>query len=221
MPIKTVGIRHTVHAEKKKGKEVKPTTSSSGEGVSSEKAVKVVPKEGEVDPNYYSDVHTILAWHAPGRPFQVRTKDFFINSLLIVMALEVILFLFSQYLLMVVIFSLAFLSFALAVTPPHTLYYRVSTEGIAMDEHFYLWQELYDFYFKERNGVPVLHVRTKAYFPGELIILPGDVPKDHLKKVLLAFLPYREVVRRTATEKAADWIVRSFPLEKPTSHHSS
>ena len=163
-------------------------------------------------------VHTLLAWHAPGRPYRARSKDFYINSLLIVMALEVILFLFSQYLLMVVILSLAFLSFALAVTPPHTLFYRISTEGIAMDEHFFLWQELYDFYFKERNGLSVMHVRTKAYFPGELIILPGEVPKDHLRQIMLAFLPYREVVRRTATEKAAEWLDRSFPLEKPTTH---
>jgi hypothetical protein len=121
---------------------------------------------------------------------------------------------------MLVVLSVAFLSFALSVTPPTQLYYRISTEGLAIEDHFYLWQELYDFYFKERNGTTILHLRTKAYLPGELMILLGDVPKENVKQLLLAFLPYREVVRLTFMEKAADWLVKSFPLERPTSHHT-
>src|ERR1700730_967154 len=64
------------------------------------------------------DIHTLLSWHAPGRPFRQRSLEYFINVFLIMLALEIILFLFSQYLLMLVVFSLVFLAFALAIVPP-------------------------------------------------------------------------------------------------------
>lgn len=129
------------------------------------------------------------------------------------LTLEVILFLFSQYLLMLVVVSLAFVSFAFASTPPGTNQYRISTEGVAIEDHFYLWQELYDFYFKQRDGVDTLHIRTKSYLPGELIFMLGDITKEQMRNTLLPFLPYREIVRSTFTEKAGDWLAKTFPLD--------
>jgi hypothetical protein len=123
---------------------------------------------------------------------------------------------------MLVILSIAFLAFALSITPPAPLHYRISSEGVTVEEHFYLWQELYDFYVTERSGTQMVHIRTKAYFPGELILMPGEVPIEHVKELLMVFLPYREVVRKTFTQKAGNWLAESFPLEKPTpSKHTS
>jgi hypothetical protein len=170
----------------------------------------------EVNYNLNS-VKTLLTWIAPNRPYKKRQKAYFINLLLIVLTLEVILFLFSQLLLMLVVASLAFVSFAFATTPPEDIHYRISSEGIAIEDHFYLWQELYDFYFKERTDIVTLHVRTKAYLPGELIMLLGDIPKDKMRDTLILFLPYREVVRSTFTERAGDWLVKTFPLDE--THH--
>ncbi len=161
-------------------------------------------------------VKTFMSWHAPGRPYRKRSKEYYINSLLITIAIEIILFLFSQYLLMLVVFSLAFLAFALAIVPPHKFYYSISTEGIRIEDNYFIWDELYDFYFMKRQGVDVLHVRTKAYFPGELTIVLGDIPVEQVRKVLLMFLPYREYVEPTFMEKAGDWLERNFPLERTT-----
>lgn len=176
------------------------------------------PKESEGDDFFGShEVRTLLAWHAPGRPFRKRRKSYYINSLLIALLIEIILFLFSQYLLMLVVLSFVFVAFALVTVPPHKLYYQLSTEGVRIEDHFYLWDELYDFYFKKRDAVEILHVRTRAFIPGELTILLGDVDREHIKSVMLPYLPYREVVRQTFVEKSADWLSRNFPLEKPSS----
>lgn len=164
--------------------------------------------------NNTNSVRTLLSWHAPGRPFKRRGKAFYLNMILIVSLLEVIAFLFNQNMLMLVILSLAFLAFALAITPPHFFHYRISTEGLTIEDHFFLWQELYDFYFKRRNGVDVLHIRTEAPIPGELTLTLGDMSKDHIKAVLLPYLPYREVIRKTFMEKSGDFLARNFPLEK-------
>lgn len=163
------------------------------------------------------EVKTFISWNAPGRPFRKRSKEYFTNCFLITIAIEIILFLFSQYLLMLVVFSLAFFAFTLAVVPPHIYYYKISSEGILIEKNFFIWEELYDFYFMKRQGVDVLHVRTKSYFPGELTIVLGDVSVSHVKNTLLMFLPYREYVEPTFMEKTGDWLEKNFPLERTAS----
>jgi hypothetical protein len=154
-----------------------------------------------------------LEWTAPGRPFQKRTKQFYLTALLIMLLIEIILFLFSQYLLMVVIVSLVFVSFALATVPPKDFKYRISTEGIMVEDRFFLWKEMYDFYFKKVDGVETVHVRTQAYLPGELILTLSSVEKSEVKKALIPYLPFREYVKPTFMEKSGDWLGKNFPLE--------
>lgn len=162
----------------------------------------------------FHEVKTLLSWHAPGRPFRKRGKEYYLTSLLITLLLEIILFLFSQYMLMLVVASFVFVAFALVTVSPHDFRYRISSEGITVEDHFFLWQELYDFYFKKREGVEVLHVRTHAFIPGELTIMLGTMDKEHVKSVLLPYLPYREVIKSTFMEKSADWMSKNFPLER-------
>lgn len=161
-----------------------------------------------------TEIKTLLEWDAPSRMYRKRNKEYYVNILLLVLACETILFLFSQYVFMLVVLSLGFLMYSFAVTPPDTVRCRLSTEGVAVGEHFYLWQELYDFYFKKRNGFETVHLRTKAFLPGELILLLGEVTKEQMKNTLLPYLPYREVVRQSMSEKAGDWISRTFPLDR-------
>lgn len=170
--------------------------------------------DNESESRHPYEVKTLLSWNAPGRPFRKRGKEYYVSSLLIVLLIEIILFLFSQYLLMLVVLSLLFVAFALVTVPPHNTSYKISTEGLTVEDYFYLWQELYDFYFKKRDGIDILHVRTKAFFPGELTITLGDIEKDKVKSVLLLYLPYREVIRKTFMEKGGDWISKNFPLER-------
>ncbi|MBI4096283.1 MAG: hypothetical protein HY425_01035 [Candidatus Levybacteria bacterium] len=160
------------------------------------------------------EVKTILEWSAPGRPFRKRGKQYYLTSLLIMLLIEIILFLFSQYMLMLVVLSLVFVAFALNTVAPSNFKYRISTEGITVEDHFFLWQELYDFYFKKREGVDVAHIRTHSFIPGELTLTLGTTDREHLKSALLPYLPYRELVRRTFMDKSADWLTKNFPLEK-------
>lgn len=159
-------------------------------------------------------VRTHLEWDAPGRPFKERSREFFINGFLLMIVVEIILFLFSQYLLMAVVFSLVFLAFALSSVPPRTFHYRISSEGILIDKNFFIWEELYDFYFFKHHGQETVHITTKTYFPGELTLTLGDIPLEDIKRVLLAYLPFREYVEPTWLEKASDWLEQNFPLER-------
>jgi hypothetical protein len=113
---------------------------------------------------------------------------------------------------MVVGFALVFVSFALTSIPPKDFHYRISSEGIMIEDTFLLWKELYDFYFK-KEGVETLHVRTQAYLPGELIITLGNMDKEKVKNAILPYLPFREYVKPSFMEKSGDWLAKNFPLE--------
>lgn len=164
--------------------------------------------------NHQNTVKTILEWSAPGRPFRKRSKQYYLTTLLIMLLVEVVLFLFSQYFLMLVVLSLVFVAFALNSVAPSNFKYRISSEGVTVEDHFFLWQELYDFYFKKREGVDVAHIRTHSFIPGELTLTLGDIDRDHIKSALLPYLPYREFVKPTFMDKSADWLTKNFPLEK-------
>jgi hypothetical protein len=191
---------------------VQKSTEEKSEPKTEPKEVQPAKKIKEVEENA-PQVKTLLAWNAPGRPFRKRTKQYYLTSLLIMLFIEIILFLFSQYMLMLVVVSLVFVAFALATVPPRDFHYRISTEGITVEDHFFLWQELYDFYFWKRQGVEVLHIRTHSFIPGELTITLGDIGEEHVKSILLPYLPYREYIKPTFMDKSADWLTRNFPLE--------
>lgn len=167
----------------------------------------------EFEPYMYHDVKTILSWHSPGRPFRKRGKQFYLTALLIALLIEIILFFFSQYLFMFVIASLVFAGFALTSIPPRNFHFRISTEGVTIEDHFYLWQELYDFYFRRIDGQDTLHIRTEAYFPGEVILTLGDLHREQVKRAMLPFLPFREYIKPTMMERYGDWLYKNFPLE--------
>lgn len=164
--------------------------------------------------HHYHDVKTLISWSAPGRPFKKKGRSFFINGLLIVFLVEVILFVFSEYLLMFVVLTLYFFAVAISSVPPQNFHYRISTQGVKVEDHFYIWDELYDFYFKKIEGSEVLVIRSHSIIPGELKIPLGEVPADHVRRVMISYIPYREVVHTTFMERGSDWLAKNFPLER-------
>jgi hypothetical protein len=167
------------------------------------------------------EIKTLMEWTAPGRPFVKRSKQYFATALLIMFLVEIILFFFSQYMLMLVVVSLVFVSFALASVPPHDFHYKISTQGFFIEDSFYLWKELYDFFFTKQNGQEVLILRTKAFYPGECTITLGTLTPDQVKKILLPYLAFREYITPTFMEKSGNWLAKTFPLEPSTPPHPS
>ena len=165
-------------------------------------------------PHAYHDVKTLLSWEAPGRPFRKRGKQFYMTASLITLLIEVILFLFSQYLFMFLVLSLVFAGFALSMVPPKTFRYKISTEGVTIEDHYYLWQELYDFYFRRIEGQDTLHIRTQSFLPGEIILTLGEIHRDQAKHAILPYLPFREYVKPNFQENFGEWLYKNFPLEK-------
>ncbi|MFI5265153.1 MAG: hypothetical protein ACHQT7_00200 [Candidatus Levyibacteriota bacterium] len=179
-----------------------------------DKYVENAPEEQRENNTNDRDVRSLISWTAPGRPFRKKGREFYLSCLLIFMLVEVIVFLFGQYQLMLAVGAITFLSVVLATVPPKDFHYRISTEGVKVEDHFYIWAELYDFYFKRIDSVDTLIIRTEALIPGELKITLGSISRDHARQILINFLPYREVVKQTLMEKSADWLSHNFPMDR-------
>lgn len=169
------------------------------------------PHEEEY-PQY--DVRTLLSWTAPGRPFRKKSREFYLSALLIFFLVEVIAFLFGQFQLMLAVTAVTFLAITLATVPPKDFHYKISTEGVKIEDHYYIWGELYDFYFKRIDKVETLIIRTEALIPGELRLTLGNISRDHARQILVNFLPYREVVHGSFMDRAGEWLSKNFPLDR-------
>lgn len=162
----------------------------------------------------FNEIKTFLSWSAPGRPFKKRTKNYYAMSLLISFLLVVMALLAHELMLALVILSFLFVAMALNTVPPKNFHYKITTGGITIEDHFFLWQELYDFYFKKRfDSIEILHIRTRALLPGEITLTVGHVNKEHIKSILTNYLPYREIITPTFVDKSATWLTTNFPLE--------
>lgn len=162
----------------------------------------------------HHEVKTLLTWKAKARPFKKRKKQFFLLLSFVTLCFVVLSLLFQEWGLSMAILSLAFLGVVLAVSEPHEIEHRITTQGVITEGHAYLFKELYDFWFTEKNGETILHIRTAAMFPGMLSLLLGDVEKNKVRDVLVKYIPYREVIEKTFLDNASTWLTKNFPLEQ-------
>jgi hypothetical protein len=182
-----------------------------------------MPEEKKESPQEHSEPHhitshhheikTMLSWKAMARPYKKRKREFYLMTLFILLCICIILFLFKEWMLMLAAISVAFLSIVLATTKPHEIEHRITTQGVISEDHAYLYKELYDFWFEEKDGLDVLHIRTVAFFPGVISLLLGDKSKDEVRDTLIKHLPYREVMPKTFMDKSSKWLTKHFPLE--------
>lgn len=159
------------------------------------------------------EIKPLFAWTAPGRPFKKRTKQFYMVSILLALPFIILSVLVHEP-VGIVIVAFLFVAFTLNTIPPKDFQYKITHGGITIEDHFFLWQELYDFYFKNRfDNIEVLHIRTHAFLPGEITLTLGEFDKEPVKKILMHYLPYREIITPTFVDKSAHWLTKNFPLE--------
>ena len=101
-----------------------------------EETAAVKPQGDQIPATH--DVKTLLSWHAPGRPFRERGKEYYKNALIILLPIIIILFLFKEFLLIFVVIAFVFLVYSLSTVPPHDFIYKITSEGVLIEDHFFI-----------------------------------------------------------------------------------
>ena len=159
------------------------------------------------------EIKTLLTWEASSRPFRKKDRSYYTTIAILAILLVLIAALAREFLLIGVILSFAFVTYVLAFVPPHNIKYRISTQGITIGEDFYFWHFLDAFWFKEKDGIKVLHIQTNLRFPGQLMLVLGTEDEVKVKKIVARFLPFVEVPYKSWMEKWSESLQKHFPLE--------
>ena len=182
--------------------------------------IKNPSKTKQPEPQFFTpkmmeaeEIKTLLSWEAPSRPFRKKDRSYYTTIAILVILLVLISFLFREFLLIGVLLALAFVTYVLAFVPPHNIGYRISTQGITVGEDFYFWHFLDAFWFKEKDGVKVLHIQTRLRFPAQLMLVLGSQDEEKVKKAVARFLPFVEVPYKSWMEKWSEGLQKNFPLE--------
>ena len=168
------------------------------------------PKIGEA-----GEVKTLLSWEAPSRPFRKKDRSYYTTIAILVILLVLIAFLIKEFLLIGVLLSLAFVTYVLAFVPPNNVTYKISTQGITISDHFYFWHLMDSFWFKKKEGQNIMFVQTRLRFPGQLMLVLGEIDQEEIKKIAARFLPYHEIPQTSLFDKWAEGLQKNFPLENP------
>lgn len=100
---------------------------------------------------------TLFSWEAPTRSQKKDFGDKLTRSFTIIGAvIALILVILQEFVLILVIVSIIFVSHVLAKVPPGNSKYSITTQGIYVDEEFYYWYQIKQFYFTQYEGLPVL-----------------------------------------------------------------
>lgn len=154
-----------------------------------------------------------LSWNSPSRLFKKRDREYFTNIGAIVFLLTIILVFAREFLLIAAVLSIVFLIYVLSTVPPEEVLHKITSLGIDSAGHFYKWEELSDFWFKEQWGQNLLILRP--YFGPHIIVLLDSQSKDKVRGILTKHIPFLEKPPESWVDNAATWLTEKIPLEKP------
>lgn len=156
---------------------------------------------------------TLLVWKAPSRVFKKRGKEYFTTIASIAILIAIILLFFKEWLLIMVIVAMVFVTYVMATVPPEEVEHKITNQGVTTGGKSYKWEDLTRFWLGEKHDQKILYIDTKIRFPKRLILLLGVTNEAEVKKMLSEYLSYEEP-EKTWMDKAGDWLTKNIPLEK-------
>lgn len=173
--------------------------------------------EEEQDYGYYGrdPVKELVTWEALSRPFRKKDRSFYTTIAILFILISLIVILAGEKILLGALLAFAFLIYVLNFVEPQKIRYKLSTQGVTIEQHFYHWQELDSFWFSEKDGFKILHILTQFGFPAVLLMVLGDKDEESVKKIVAKFLPFHEIAPKSTLDKWAESLQKNFPLENP------
>ncbi len=173
------------------------------------------PEKGKIDRDDLGPRKVLLAWEGAPKVTKTSVDPRYKKTIMIIGGvIAFLLFLMHEFLLILVIASVYFISQALANNPVGIFKYEVSTHGIAVNGKLYYWDEMLRFFFSGHFGDEYLAVDLKEGLPARLII---GFKKEDRKKIIEAlnkYIIYLEEEPLTFVDKAYKQVIDKFDLEK-------
>jgi uncharacterized membrane protein len=146
----------------------------------------------------------LFSWEAPARPFQRKTRQFYITVFAIAGLFILILVAMAEFLPILLIIALVFLYYVMSTVEPENVSYTITNKGIKIGGQKTPWMNLGRFWFTKRFDTDLL-VLEAANITGRLeLVLKPDI-KESIRKTLSEYLTHEEVPPSTI-DRAAAWV---------------
>lgn len=172
------------------------------------------PPPVNFDPKTLGPKETFLKWHAASRA-TVRTfsPKFSRTFLAIGIVIAFLLVIMQEFILILMVASLFFLTYVLSKTAPESLDYEINNHGILVGEQIYYWHDLRQFFFIHKNDVDVLCVDTYLGVPARLYLTINIADRTKIYEYLEPKLNYLNEEPKTPFDKAYDNVMSKFNFE--------
>lgn len=157
---------------------------------------------------------TLFSWNAPLRPYKKRAGSVLRFYIAVTLLLSLVIFFFGDRILLIPIWAILFLFYALTITPPPDVENKITRFGIETTGITLRWEILSHFYFTKRFGFHILTVVGHApYFFHAFMVVQNEEMKKTILGLLSEHLVYQEKPQRGITDKMVDLLSLLIPDE--------
>ena len=157
----------------------------------------------------------LYSWRAPLRPYKKRSLLVIRFYLAITFLISAIVFFFGDKVLLIPIWAVLFMFYALTITPPPDIENKITLFGIGSGDISVRWESLSFFYFKKRFGFYVLTiVGQPPYYFHLCLVVPNEKIKTKLTEILSQYLMYQDNPHKTFVDRLTDFFSSLIPDEE-------
>jgi hypothetical protein len=167
------------------------------------------------DPKQLGEKKILLTWQAPSRPhLEGRSQKFNRTFLIIGIVIGLLLIAMQEYVLILLVASIIFISNVLSKSVPENVKIELSTHGLAYDSQMYYWHQLKQFFFTESNGSSILNIDTFEVFPGRLFVLFNAEDRDKIREIMEEHITFLENEPKNIFDKTFESVVGKLNLDR-------
>jgi hypothetical protein len=168
--------------------------------------------QGQFPDKFYQDPYgldryvvqekVLFEWRAPSKLERKRTRSDFFQIVLFFVIIALILFLLNELLLLTVFIAGAFLYLVTILSRPTFLESQISTLGIKVEDKYYFWPQIPQFWFESKLDTRILVFRYVGVtiHNVRLAIPSGD--EEQMKTILGKYI----LCKKPTLSKFDNWV---------------
>lgn len=117
---------------------------------------------------------TLMIWEGPERPYKKQDRKFYSGMISVAIVLCLFLAFAGQFVLIIVLLSLLFASYALYATPPQKTTYVITEDGFELGEEKIFWEQVEDFFVTKRLDEKVINLDLVKGFMKRRYLIPDN-----------------------------------------------
>jgi hypothetical protein len=176
--------------------------------------VQPTMQEPDFDPNKLGPKETYLTWQAQVRPEKKSFNKRIARTLLVIgVVISLLLAIMGEFMLILVMGSMMFISYVLSNTPPENITYEISNHGIRIDATIYYWHRFRHFFYKNVDGTEMFAIDTVKSIPGRIYLAFTPDNRDRIKEILTSKMTFLENEPTTIMDKAYNKVIDKFNFQ--------